>query len=264
MVSSEPLSFEKLITLIEHGDREQLSLALQQPSTALSTESVLVDAHTGHRCQQLNLKRLLEAAASLGDEDMVEILLQFGQQHNVPVSEMISPDTLDAAIGGERPYEILLKYQAVDPEAFSRPLHLGSDLFRTACLGGPNREDTPKGKYLGLLQHLLDAGADPNKQIWRKRPGYLLHMACWNAKCEIVECLLRYGAVIDGSRAMRTASYAGKIDVLEVLLKYGGDVNEAYEREDTMGPPGTALDVAIAKGQEDVVRWLLDHGAKRM
>jgi len=263
MASFEPLSFEQLITLIEHGDREQLSLALQQPSTALSIESVLVDAHTGHRSQQLNLKRLLQAAASIGDEDMVEILLRFGQQHNVPVSEMISPDTLDAALDGEEPFKILLKYSAVDPEVFSRPLHLGSDIFHLACMGGPNREDTPKGKYLGLLQHLLDTGTDPNKQVWRKRPGYHLHMACWNASCDIVECLLKHGTVIDGSRAMRTASYAGKIDVLEVLLKYGGDVNEVYEKED-IGPPGTALDVAIAEGHEDVVRWLLDHGAKRM
>jgi ankyrin repeat protein len=262
MTSPEP-SFEYLLTLVEHGDRQQLSLALQQPSAALKTESVLVDAQTGVRVEKLNLRRLLEASASLGNEDIVETLLQFGQQHNVPVSEMITPDTLGAALQ-EKPLEVLLKYQAVDPKAFSRPLHLGSDLFDIACSGGPNEEDIPRGKYLGLLQYLLETGSDPNKQIRRKRPGYLLHKACWFASCDIVECLLKHGAVIEGSRAMRTASSEGRIDVLEVLLKYGGDVNEAYDKEDTMGPPGTALDVAVAKGHEDVVRWLSDHGAKRI
>ncbi|KAF2679186.1 ankyrin [Lentithecium fluviatile CBS 122367] len=262
-MASTELSFEHLVTLIKHGDRQQLSLALQQPSTALHTENVLIDAQTGVRVQELNLKRLLEAAARSGQEDMVETLLQFGQQHNVPVSEMISMDTIGAALN-ERPLEVLLKYRAVDSEVFSRPLHLGAELFGIACSGGPNHEDIPRRKYLGLLQHLLEAGADPNQKTHRQRPGHLLRMACFHASCDIVECLLRHGAEIKGSGAMCEASYYGRIDVLEVLLKYGGDMNEVYEMEDVVGPPGTALDVATAKGQKDVERWLLDHGAKRM
>jgi ankyrin repeat protein len=60
---------------------------------------------------------------------------------------------------------------------------------------------------------------------------------------------------------MRTASCHGRIDVLEALLKYGGDVNDVSGRADSHGPPGTPLHVATAAKREDMMRWLLAHGA---
>jgi ankyrin repeat protein len=134
------------------------------------------------------------------------------------------------------------------------------------CHGGPNSEEIPRKKYLGVLQHLMDLGFDPNtpnasltSRLYR--PGRLLYIACWQASCEIVECLLKHGAIIQNSRAMRSASENGRIDVLKVLLKYGGDVNEVAGKKDINGPSGAPLHVAAAAGKEDVVRWLLAHGA---
>jgi hypothetical protein len=255
MASLESLSHH-LITLSENGDLQQLSSALQQPSTAqvaLNTE------------REFNLKRMIEAAAKSGHANIVENLLCFGQQHNVAVSKMVTMDTISAALE-ERPLEVLLKFRAVDPDVFSRPLHIGVKLLSIACHGGPDNEECPRKKYLGLVQHLMDAGFDPNTPNRppshpRYRPGRLLYTACQQASCEIVECLLAHGAIIEKSRSMRLASFFGRIDVLEVLLKYGGDVNEVAECKDVNGPAGTPLHVAAAAEKGDVVQWLLAHGA---
>jgi hypothetical protein len=84
MASSNSLS-HYLITLSENGELQQLSSALQQPSiaeVALKIEGVLVSAQASVR-QELNLERMIQAAARSGHADIVEILLRFGQQHNI-------------------------------------------------------------------------------------------------------------------------------------------------------------------------------------
>lgn len=104
---------------------------------------------------------MLEAAARSGHADTVETLLSFGQQHNVAVSEIVTPDTMNAALN-ENPLEVLLRFQAVDPTVFSRRLHTGTDLVTISSYGGPITEDIPRKKYLSLLEHLMNAGFDPN------------------------------------------------------------------------------------------------------
>jgi hypothetical protein len=42
--------------------------------------------------------------------EAVETLLRFGQKHEVPGTSMITADTIDAAVYGLKPLEILLKY----------------------------------------------------------------------------------------------------------------------------------------------------------
>jgi ankyrin repeat protein len=208
---------------------------------------------------------MIIAAAKAGHTDIVEILLSFGQQHNIPVPEMITMDTMGAAVASlKKPLEVLLKYRAVDPKVFSRHLHLGTDLLSVACTGGKGGT-----QYLGLLRYLMDAGFDPNKNrppfARRRSPGHL-EWACWQACPEIVESMLAHGATIKGSYAMRTATFHGRIDVLELLVKYGGDVNEVAEEGEIGEPQGAPLHVAAvadvpAAGREAVVRWLLAHGA---
>ena len=134
------------------------------------------------------------------------------------------------------------------------------------CYGGANSEDRPPKKFLGLLQHLMDIGFDLNTPTApstsrRYRPSRLLYIACWQASCESVECLLQHDTVIKGSRAMRSARCNGRIDVLEALLRHGGDANEVTEEEDIGGPSGSPLHAAAAAGRDDVVRFLLAHGA---
>ena len=256
---------DRLIALSAHGELQQLSPALQQPTTAqfaLDTESVLFEAQLGLRLQRLTLERMIEAAAKSGHADIVETLLVFGQQHNIAVSAMVTMDTIGAALE-EDPLAVLLKFRAVDPDVFSRPMHLGVSLLRSACHGGPNSEECPRNKYLGLVKYLMDLGFDPNTPnrpptSRRYRPGRLLFIACWQASCEIVECLLQHGAVIKGFRAMRSASCNGRIDVLETLLKHGGDVNEVAAEKDVNGPAGTPLHAAATTGGGYDCCWLME------
>jgi hypothetical protein len=172
MDSSESPSHQ-LIALSREGKLQQLSSTLQQPTTAqiaLGTEKYFI------------LERMIEAAARPGYVDVVEMLLHFGQQHGVAASEMVTMDTLDAA-WNESCLEILLKFQIIDPDVFYRLRHLGADLLSSVCWGGPNEEDFPRKKYLGLLQHLMSIGFDPNKSRVRPtsrryQPGSNLKVAC--------------------------------------------------------------------------------------
>ncbi|KAF2623625.1 hypothetical protein BU25DRAFT_424606 [Macroventuria anomochaeta] len=219
-----------LTTLSENGDAQQLFTALEWPSLAqvgLQTESVLIDAQVGVVRQESNLHQI------------VQLLLEFGQTHDVASKEMVIMDTMDAALH-EKPLEVLLKFRAVDPNVFSHPLHLGSDILQIACRGGPDRDDAPRGKRLNFVQYLLEVeGRDPNTPnarpgSRRHRPGKLLYTACWKASLEIVESLLAYGAIVKGPGAMPSASYHVKIDVLD-LLKYDVEVNELLNKRRSMG-----------------------------
>jgi ankyrin repeat protein len=266
-MTSTGLSSNQLIALSKNGDLEQLSTVLQQPATsqiALGAKDVLVDARTGVRTLQLVIRLMLEAAAASGYADTVEMLLSYGQQHNVAAIEMVNPDTIGAALN-ENPLEVLLKFQAVDPAVFTRGLHIGGDLLSASSSGGPNSEDIPRSKYLGLARHLMEMGVDPNPKARsrsrRRSMDFPLYVASWQASPEIVESFLAHGAMVKGSKAMRTASCNARIDVLELLLKHGGDINEKTEEEDADGPPGTPLHDAAAGGKADVVQWLLAHGA---
>lgn len=66
---------------------------------------------------------------------------------------------------------------------------------------------------------------------------------------------------MEGSRAMRKASYLGRVDVLKLLLEYGGDVNELAEQETVDGPAGSPLHVAAAADRSNIYQWLVRHGA---
>jgi hypothetical protein len=78
---------------------------------------------------------------------------------------------------------------------------------------------------------------------------------------EIVESLLAHRATVQGVCAVTTAAFHVKIDVLELLVKYEADFNEAGPKEQLGEVEGTPLHVADAAEREDVVRWLLAHGA---
>ena len=129
---------ERLIALCENGEREQLLLKLQQPTTVqivLSEEEVVYGSEFDRRHMQLNLLRMLKAAAGAGYADTVDLLLGFGQQHNV--------DLLHLAMGclsnvmRVNPLQVLLKFHAFVPEAFSLQFHLGGTVLEAACRGRP-------------------------------------------------------------------------------------------------------------------------------
>lgn len=97
-----------------------------------------------------------------------------------------------------------------------------------------NSKDVPRSKYLDLAQYLLDAEFDPRAKASARRSGRMCrsYTVCGHASRGIVECYLEHGAVVEGSNGMRLV------------------------------PPGFALHTAVAEKKENVVRWLLGHGAE--
>lgn len=69
--------------------------------------------HTGTRVQRFTLEEMIEemikTAAQSGHADTVEMLLLFGQQHNIATSAMVAMDTIGAALE-EEALAILLKF----------------------------------------------------------------------------------------------------------------------------------------------------------
>jgi hypothetical protein len=60
---------------------------------------------------------------------------------------------------------------------------------------------------------------------------------------------------------MGAAADAGRLRVMELLVAAGADVNEPKSGSSAASPEGV-IDVAAAMGHLDVVRWLLDRGAR--
>ncbi|KAF2254341.1 ankyrin [Trematosphaeria pertusa] len=262
-------SCEHLIALCQAKTHEQLLCELQQSATAqiaLSEEVIMVMPGEDREIKQLNLQRMLEAAAYAGRADTVECLLDFGQQYGVAVPHLLTPWAKWWTLSSANALEVLLKFRALDADVFVRAFRTGPvrvQIISFACTGGPNSEDPPCKAFLPLVRHLMKIGCDPNTPIWRfeDHPGYLLYRACWTACYEVVECLLQHGVLVKGSRAARPAARDGRVDVLELLLRYGADMNECFPGKDLTEPQGTALHAAVASNQTATVEWLLQHGA---
>lgn len=171
-----PSASHHLITLSGNGDLQELSTALQWPSfaqIALQTESVLFDARVGSMFPELNLHRMLCAAARSGHADIVQLLLSFGQMHNLTAKDTITMDTMDAALQ-EKPLEVLLNFKAVDPGVFHHPLHMGSHILYIACRGGPSRDDAPRRRWLNFVKHLVEVeGRDVNTPAGRREGMFM-------------------------------------------------------------------------------------------
>jgi ankyrin repeat protein len=105
-----------------------------------------------------------------------------------------------------------------------------------------------------LVRALLQRGADA------KRAGHygttMLHVACEAGSVELCELLVQNGASLDaaddwGTRPVHTA--AKSVDVLRWALERGADA--------TSGAVSTPLMTAVAVGQAECVRILLERGA---
>lgn len=116
-----------------------------------------------------------------------ELLLQGGAEVNVRMQESrLTPLHIAGRRGLEEHVELFLKHGA-DVRATSQE---GETPLNAACSGAERPAEA--GRYLRVIQQLLDAGADP-RTAGRKQHTPL-HNACSNCSPRIVEVLLQHGA----------------------------------------------------------------------
>lgn len=115
-----------------------------------------------------------------------------------------------------------------------------------------------------LLRWLLEHGADPNANRCNTRSA--LECAIMRASTEVTELLLRHGAQLKNTSALKIAGYFGRTDMLLQLLQHGVDINEIPDNDEMMDAEravglGTALHEAAKNGQKAAVELLLEKGA---
>ena len=116
--------------------------------------------------------------------------------------------------------------------------------------------------HTGIVEYLLQTGAEvnsPSRNAMRVMP---LHSAIANKRTEIARLLLDHGADVDATQAgdftpLHEAAQNGLLDVAQWLLERGASVNP---RLSSSGK--TPLALAIEHQHEDVAELLRRHGAR--
>lgn len=114
----------------------------------------------------------------------------------------------------------------------------------------------------GIVQILLDKGADVNSRASSLRHTKPLQVATRGGHSRIVQMLLNKGADVnakdrgDDGNALQVAASNGYIDIVRMLLEKGADSNA-----DSDSWTGTALTAASYRGSIEIIQILLDKGA---
>ncbi len=189
----------------------------------------------------------LHAAIVCNHKEMVELLLASGADLQVRNDE------------GQTPLGTAIQFRRSD--IVERLLAAGSavDIFAASARGMTDR-----------VRALLEA--DPTLARAKETGAFYettaLHKAAYYGHKDVVELLLRYGAVVnaedsDKATPLHQAVYAGHGNIVEVLLAHGanvnapawGEVGDFHEFDDT------PLHLAARRGHTDVAALLLEHGA---
>ena len=121
-----------------------------------------------------------------------------------------------------------------------------------------------------LSAYLLGHGADSNAICGPdKRSGAYLRKPAQKLGLRYTTLLLKHGAQVAQTGAIRMAAEEGRLDVLRFLIEHGDDVNERLmpdagfftQKTSFQRASETPLYVAKWNGHRDVVVWLLEQGA---
>ena len=132
--------------------------------------------------------------------------------------------------------------------------------------------------HVDLVEFFLSQGAKPTGRYLQPEDTYLGNAAALPA-IEMLKLLIKNGAKLEGSQALRQAVQNGRLENAKYLLNLGADINEAYTYmnyiEGKEVPYGSPLHWAIKKtpwvwreewqkptSQAETVRFLLSRGAK--
>jgi len=230
-------------------------------------------------------------ASRQGKLEAARALLDGGADINEAGADNTSP-LLIAVVNGHYDLATLLIERGANPniaDANGRtPLYAAIDLRNVQWSQAPAPE-LPQPEHLALIAKLLDAGADPSIKMtgqvghrgsfdmrWTDlKGGTAFSRAAWNGDIEVMRLLLAHGAdpkvVTDkGETALLLLAGAGwplgqgyirpeeEITMaLDLLVEeYGMDVNAATKEGIT------PIICAVFKGDNFVVQYLVDHGAR--
>jgi ankyrin repeat protein len=162
-------------------------------------------------------------------------------------------------------------------------LRAGEDLDTPLHLASKN------GDY-DVVRFLIDNGADINIQNARGETPLFRAVGNENTRLDVVEYMVTHGAVVDtadknGSTSLHEAAKVASGSTIDVLVKHGGNVEKRdrlgrtplyiaglyrnlqaakalVERHADVNASKKPLEGAIKGGDEDVIRFLIEKGAK--
>jgi ankyrin repeat protein len=230
-------------------------------------------------------------ASRQGKIDTARALIEGGADVNQTGADATSP-LLIAIVNGHYELASMLLENGANPSVASSngrtPLYAAIDLRNVQWSQGPAPE-LPQEQHMAMIKQLIAAGADLSATISGKvshrgsfdmrwtdlKGGTPFLRAAWNGDIEVMRLLLEHGAdpkvaTEKNETALLLLAGAGWplgqgyirsdeeiIAALDLLVEeFGMDVNEAT----TEGI--TPLMGAVFKGTNNVVQYLVDHGAK--
>lgn len=171
-----------------------------------------------------------------------------------------------AASAAQEPADLLEAAMFNDVEAVKAFIESGADINQTNDYGQTALILACNYDYEDLAEYLIAQGADPNVQ---GQDGGSALMAAASNSAKLVELLLAEGADVSARMAngsgVMTQFTVGVItervplELGETLLTHGAEVDEAMTGGATDGY--TPLMMAARNNQEELVRFLIEHGA---
>lgn len=254
---------EELLQACSSGDISKLESLLNDPKYSQIALAHEMRPYYAVQVSIPNLSLLLQSAARAGESASVKDLMHFASEHDVPLSKLITSDTLLAALHGGS-LDVLTLFVTTMPETANLGLgHLGDPLSQAL-----------HKQQIDHVSYLLDHGANPNNRCaGYKGPGYHLRVAAQKLPLEYTKLLLQHGAQVPQSGAVHMAAEKGRIDVLQALVEGAGSDNDIVDErlEPNVGflshkhkqqqASETPLMIATRRGQREAVRWLLERGA---
>ena len=213
----------------------------------------------------------LTIAASAGYTDVVDKLLEYGANVDMPV--VVGTRAMEACIAGGTIKDYPEQWRRAGVTALMQAANEGNiDIVRKLLEHNANVNKTTMldsgtaimfsamNGHLEVTRELVEHGAKVNAESDGGETALML--AARGGHTEVVEYLLTHGAHVHHKRksdhvsALIMAATVPNPDVPGVLLKYGADVNDAADGN------VTALVMAARGGHYDNVRVLLESGAR--
>ncbi|CEJ55929.1 hypothetical protein PMG11_02158 [Penicillium brasilianum] len=203
------------------------------------------------------LTRLLNTASEAGRVEVFEYLWDgFMKQQNVQVPW----ETVKSAArqGSLRLAEAIRQrepgFSAREEPKGPRGSRLGNTQVKVALLHG----------NLHYIDYLLGLGADINENFPEQSPIRATVRAdidddiAMQRICFLVE----RGALVKGSGALRESARTGRFDAVQFLHKHGADIDDIGDESTNLNSSRqSALIIAATGGNEQITRYLLQHGA---